>query len=98
MQHRLVVRDVVVADAVVVVGHADLEGLEGVEDVELGDGDLRQGVEPHGLADHHRIEPPGTPAPPRVGAELAAPLDQHVAKAVGQLGRNGPAPTRVMYA
>ena len=38
----------------------------------------------------HGVEPAGAPPPAGVGAELAAPLDQEVADAVEQLGRERP--------
>ena len=78
------------------VGDADLHRLEGVEHVQLGEGDLRERVQPHRLAGHDRVEPAAAAAPAGVGAELVAPLDQQVAHVVVELGREGPAPTRVM--
>ena len=78
------------ADAVGLVGHAHLDGLEGVEDVELGERHLGQRVEAHGLAQHDGVEPPTAPLAPGVGAELVAPLDEELADVVLLLGRERP--------
>src|SRR5690349_1524558 len=55
VQHRLVVREVVDPLAVDLVGDAHLERVQGVEDVELGEGELREGVQAYGVAQHHRV-------------------------------------------
>src|SRR5579875_987744 len=94
VQHRLVVRRVGVPLASGLVGHAHLDRVEGVEDVELGEGDLRQRIEAHGLAEHDAVEPAAASAPAGVGAVLVTALDQHVADGVQALGgkRAGPHP------
>ena len=76
--------------AVDVVRHADLHRLEGVEDVELGERDLRERVEPHRLTHHRHVEPPAPATPAGVGAELPADLAQLVARFVEQFGRERP--------
>ena len=81
------VRRVLEALAVRLVGDADLDGLERVEDVELCEGDLRERVEPDGLARHHGVEPPAPAAASGVGPELVAALDEQVAGLVAELGR-----------
>ena len=40
VKHRLVVGHPLVAFAIVVLGHADLQRVQGIEDVELGNGQL----------------------------------------------------------
>ena len=84
------VRQVRVADAVGLVGHADLDGLEGVEDVELGQCHLGEGVEAHRLAQHDGVEPAAAAAAAGVGPELVPPLDQELADVVLLLGRERP--------
>ena len=74
-----------------VVG-AHLDGVEPVEHVELGDGQLGQAVEPHGVAQHHAVEPAGPAATAGDRAELAADLDEPVAVGIGELGRERPGP------
>ena len=90
MQHRLVVRRVVVAPAVGLVGDADLDRLERVEHVELRERDVRERVEARRLARHRHVEPAAAPAAPGVGPELVAALDEQVADVVGELGRERP--------
>ena len=52
------------------------------------------------MAQHHRVEPADATTTPGVGAVLAAAFDDGVADgvAVEQLGRERPAPTRLVYA
>ena len=83
---------VVVADAVDVVGHADLDRLEGVEDVELGDRHLRQRIQPHCVAQHDRVEPARPTATLGVDAVLVAQIDDPVTGLVEQLGGHRPGP------
>jgi hypothetical protein len=79
--------------AVDVVRDAHLDGLERVEDVELGEEDLGEAVEPHRLAQHHRVEPAGAAAALRVDAVLVAPVDEpSPTSSVSSVG-NGPEPT-----
>ena len=87
VQHRLVVRHVVEALTVELVGDADLHRVEHVEHVELGDRHLAQRVQPHGLPQHHRVEPAGATAATGVRAELVTALDEQVADLVEELGR-----------
>ena len=84
------VREVGVADAVGLVGHAHLDRLERVEDVELGQGHLGQRVEAHRLAEHDSVEPSAPAFAPRIGAELVAPLHEQIPDVVLLLGREGP--------
>src|SRR5262245_65950040 len=87
VQHALVVGERGELATLVLVGDADLYGLERVEDVELRDRQLAEAVEADRMAEHHRVEPAGAPAPTRVRPELVAPLDQQVAHALEGLGR-----------
>ena len=90
VHHRLVVRNVVVTGAVgSLVTDADLQLGEWRENVELGEREFGAGVEPHGVLEHHQVEPPGAPAPLGVGAELGAAIDEQVADRVAleQFGR-----------
>src|SRR3546814_18566573 len=75
--------------AVDLVGHAHLHLVEGVEDVELGDRHLREGVEAHRVAQHHGVEPAGPALAAGVGPVLVAPLDERVADLVDQLRWEG---------
>ena len=76
------------ADAVDVVGHAHLQRVERVEDVELGDGDLRHRVQPDGVAQHHCVEPAGATATFGVDAVLVAQVHDLVAGGVEELRRH----------
>ena len=82
----LVVRQVVVVDAVDLVPGADPHDVEVVEDVELRDGEFGQRVEPHGVAQHDGVEPAGPATTAGVGAELAADGDDVFADFVEQFG------------
>src|SRR5579862_675277 len=92
VQRRLVVRRQRVPLAALLVRDADPEGLEGVEHVELRERDLGQRIQPHGLARHHRVEPPGASPPARDGPELVATLDEHLAEIVVEFRRERPGP------
>ena len=87
MHVALVVRHVVVALAVDLVGHAHLHRVERVEEVELGQGELGEAVQSDGLAHHHGVEPSDAAPATCVGAVLAAALDEVVGQSVGHLGR-----------
>src|SRR5579875_2254509 len=86
VQVALVVGHVAKGLLAAAVGDAHLERRQRVEHVELGERHLGERVEPRRLADHHRVEPAGPPPAARVGAELAAPLDEQVAGLVEKLG------------
>ncbi len=76
----------------------DLQRLQPVQHVQLGQ---RQALDPadlHRLAHQRRIEPAAAPRPPRDRAEFMAALAQQPPGLVVQLGRERPAPTRVQYA
>ena len=90
VQVALVVRQVLDPLAVDVVGHADLDRGQGVEHVELGQGQLGQRVEPHGVAGHDGVEPARPATATGVGAVLVAPVDEQVAGLVEQLGGERP--------
>ena len=90
VQHRLVVRHVLVARAVVaLVGDADFSSANGASTSSLVIASSVQRVEPHRVPQHHRVEPARAAAAAGVGAELVAALDEQVADrvAVEQLGR-----------
>ena len=72
------------------VARAHLDVVEAVEDVELGEGELGEAVQPGGVAEHHAVEPSGPPPPPGDRAELASDVDEPVAVGVGQLGGERP--------
>ena len=80
------VRQLVVALAVGLVGHADPNGLEMVEHVELGDGQFRERVDPGRVPEHHGVQPSRTATPTRVGAVLVAHVHEVVADLVEQFG------------
>src|SRR5579884_3346023 len=90
VQHGLVVGGKRVALAVGLVGDADLDRVEGVEHVELGECHLGQGVEADRLAQHDGVEPTGAAAPAGVGAVLVAAVDEDVTGLVEGLGGERP--------
>src|SRR3546814_4010651 len=89
VEQRLVVGERLDPPAVDLVGHAHLHLVEGVEDVELGDRHLREGVEAHRVAQHHGVEPAWPALAAGVGPVLVAPLDERVADLVEQLRWEG---------
>ena len=77
MQHRLVIRHVLVALAgIVLVGDAYLPARRAARARRAGDRQLAARVQPLAQAHHHEIEPARTPAPARVRAVLLAPIDE----------------------
>src|SRR3546814_2918323 len=70
---------------------SDLDLLEAVENVELGQRDALDAGQLGSLAHHHRVEPAAAPLPARDHAELAAARAQQLAGGIGQLGRKGAA-------
>ena len=109
VEHRLVVGQVGDALSVDLVGDAHLDLVERVQDVELRDGELRQGVEAHGVPEHRRrrTSPAGgcgrcwCRTRGRVDDVVAASSRRRIAlpdlAGMSSVG-NGPAPTRVTYA
>ena len=80
------VRQLVVALAVGLVGHANPDGFELVEHVELGDGQFRERIDPGRVPKHHGIQPSRTATPTRIGAVLVAHVHEVVADLVEQFG------------
>ena len=78
MQHRLVVRRVVVAHPAGLVTDADLDLVETVEDVEFGERDLGERVQPRRLAGHDGVEPADASTATGVGPELVPALDERL--------------------
>ena len=78
--------------AIEAVARADLDLVEAIEDVELGERQLGEAVQPNRLTQHHTIEPTGPPTPPGDRAELLADIDERVAVVIEQLGRERPGP------
>ncbi len=76
---------VVEALALDLVADADLQLLEPVQHVELGQGDAVDAADLGGLPDQGRVEPAAAPLAPRHGAELMPALAQRLADLVGQL-------------
>src|SRR5467141_2954346 len=56
------------------VAGADLDRIEAIENVELGQRQPVDAAGPHGLAHQHRVEPADAPLAAGIGAELAAAL------------------------
>ena len=79
-----------VALTVGLVGHADPDRLQLVEDVQLGDGQLGQRVDPDGVAEHDGIQPARAPTTPGGGPVLMADVHEVVAHLVEQLGGERP--------
>jgi hypothetical protein len=67
------------ASAVTLVADAQLHFGEGIEHVELGDGEFREAVQPCRVAQHDGVEPARTTAATGGGAVLLADVDQLVA-------------------
>ena len=80
------------------VSGADLQGLELVEDVDLGQHHRIDAVGGDRVARDGRVEPSDPPGAPGGGAVLGADLAKLIAERVGQLVGKGPYPTRVVYA
>ena len=81
------IRVVLEQRAVEAITGADLDRVEAVEDVELGERQLGQAVEANRLTQHHAVEPPCPAAASGDRAELLADVDERVAIDVEQLGR-----------
>src|SRR5262249_54894571 len=90
-------REVLEHLAAVAVGGADLDLVEAVEDVELGEGDPGNAGDLDRLPHHDGVEPAAATLAPGDDAELAAALAQALADRIGELGREGAAadPRRV---
>src|SRR5205807_2635168 len=69
------------------VTYANLDLIETVEDVELGQCQAVDAAGAHGLANQHGVEPPAAPAPARDGAELATAITEQLPDIVVLLGR-----------
>ena len=65
--------------AVEAVGGADLDGVEAVEAVEVGDGEFIGAVDHDGVADEDHVEPAAAAGATGGGAEFAAHVVEHVA-------------------
>ncbi len=76
----LVARDGVVAVAFVLVGDADLDGVEGAEHVELGDDEVGQAVDLDRVAHDDAVVPAGASLSAGGGAVLVADLDEAPAR------------------
>ena len=76
--------------AVESVAGADLDRVEPVEDVELGQRELAEAVEADRLAQHHAVEPAGPAATTGDGAVLPADVDEAFPVVVEQFGRERP--------
>src|SRR5205814_483976 len=72
-------RQVIVALPANAIGGADLDLVEAVEHIELGQGDAVDAADPDRLAHRHRIEPAAAPRPSGNGAELAAAITELLA-------------------
>jgi len=89
VKHRLVVGDVLVKGISVAVSDTDFEGVESRENVELGDGDLREGIEAHSVTEQDEVQPSRTTPAARVRPVFMSELDEHVALFVGHLRGHG---------
>ena len=68
---------------------ANLDRVERVEHVELGDGEVREAVHHGSLADHRGVEPAAAAVTARRGTVLVADLAEGVARLVQELRREG---------
>ena len=73
--------------AAAAVRRADVDALEAVEHVELGQRQAVEAVDARGVADRDRVEPAAAARAPGDRAVLAAALAQPVAHLAGELGR-----------
>ena len=76
-------REVVDLPPVQTIAHADLDFIQAVQDVELGQGEPVDAGGAHGLAHQHGVEPAAAPPAPRDGAELVAAIADQPADEVG---------------
>src|SRR5947209_18474278 len=76
--------------AVELIADADLDLVEAVEDVELGQGEPIDPRGPRGLSYQHGIKPAAAPLAPGVDAELLAAAADFLTNLVVQLGRERP--------
>src|SRR5208283_2768953 len=83
------IRDVLVQLVSVQVADADFEGVEGGENVELGDGDLRQGIQSHSMTEQDQVQPSRPATATSVGPVFMSELDEHVPLFAGYLGGHG---------
>ena len=70
-----------------IIAHADFQGLEPVQHIQLGQRNARHAAGGTGLPHQHRIEPAAAPLAPGHGAEFTAPLAQPFAIRIVQFGR-----------
>ena len=73
---------------------ADLDLVEAVEDVELGERNPVDAGSPDALSHQNGVEPTAPARPPRTVAEFIAALADPAADVVVELGGEGPPPTR----
>src|SRR6185436_1339857 len=90
--HRLVPRlrlfagrKIVDFTAIQPVAHANLDLVEAIEDVELGEREAVNPTSQHSLPHEHGVEPAAAAGAPGHGAELAAPLSERFADRVVHL-------------
>ena len=90
-------RQIVDFAAVQLIADADLDLVEAVENVELGERDAVDAAGAHGLAHQHGVEPAAAARAAGDGAEFVAALAERLADlvAICSVG-NGPSPTRVV--
>ena len=68
------------------VGDADLDRVEGVEHVELGERDLRGRVEADRVTEHDHVAPTGATTTAGVRSVLVTDVDEGIADLVSELG------------
>ena len=61
-----------------VIGHAHLEGVKGVKDIQLGDRDFRHRIQPHCMSQHDGIKPAWSPTTLCVHPVLMTQVDNFV--------------------
>ena len=77
--------------AFILIAGTDPDGVEAVENIELGQCDPGQAVDPHRIFEDQRIEPPAPARPAGCGAELMPRLAEFLAVAIQEFGRERPA-------
>ena len=77
--------------AIQFVGHADLNLIEFIQHIQLGDGEAIEAVHLNGVATDHPVESSrASPAPAGGGSEFTAALRQLIVEAPAQFGRERP--------
>ena len=78
------------AFSVQLVGHAHLDGIQFIQNIQLGDGEAVKTVHLNRITPDHPIEPTASPPPACGGAEFAATLGELVVESSTEFRRERP--------